>query len=381
MFRMGLTKGVLWALAAAAVVSIPAATAEAGWGHYYGRAGVCCPSYVSVYRPVYVVPTYSYSYAYGCCDPCADCGWGYYGGVYGWHGCRGHRHAYWAPGYATYYRAPAYYYGFYGYSGVTGGCCNGGPSLSTESPVPAEAAPQVTVEPASPPAKSKDSVLRGPRVPPPPKAGGDADAAPALPADAPPDIVPPAKKGAAGKVLDERSTRVPAGGTILTVHVPADAKVYINGNVTTTIGTQRRYVSLGLEPGRRYTYEVRAVRERNGQELADTKSVQVGAGETAEMSFGFEAETPTAAAETSLTLYVPEDANVILAGNPTDARGAVRHYATRGLAPGQTWSDYRIVVTVIRDGRPQTEVKTIRVTGGQSQTLSFHPAESRVAAR
>jgi uncharacterized protein (TIGR03000 family) len=213
-------------------------------------------------------------------------------------------------------------------------------------------------------------VLRGSRVPPPPTAG-DADA-------------PPAKKGGAAKPLDERSTRAPVGGTLLTVRVPAEAQVYINGNATQTTGTQRRYVSLGLEQGRRYTYEVRAVLARDGQELADTKSVQVGPGEMAELSFGFETATRTAAAaavETALTLHVPADAKVTLAGNPTDATGAVRHYATHGLARGQSWEDYRILVTVLRDGRPQTEEKTIRVTGGQSQTVTFDLPETRVASR
>jgi uncharacterized protein (TIGR03000 family) len=356
MCRAALMKVVLMAMVVAALVSLPATTAEAGWGHYSGWGGWCCPSYVGVYTPAYVVPTYAYSYSYGCCSSCYS--WGCYGGC---HGCYGYRHAYrhgyWAPGYA-YYSAPVYY----GYPTVSG-CCGNGTILSTESSMPVEAAPHA------------DSVLRGSRVPPPPQAG-DTEAAPA---DA-----PPAKKGGAAKTTDERSTRAPVGGTLLTVRVPADAKVYINGNLTQTAGTQRRYVSMGLEQGRRYTYEVRAVLQRDGQQLADTKSVQVGSGDTAVMSFGFDSGTQTVATEaveTSLTLYVPDDAKVSLAGNPTDATGAVRHFVTRGLARGTTWEDYRILVTVTRDGRPQTEEKTIRVLGGQSQAVAFDFPETRVASR
>jgi uncharacterized protein (TIGR03000 family) len=51
---------------------------------------------------------------------------------------------------------------------------------------------------------------------------------------------------------------------LLTVWVPYDAKVTINGMPTTSTGSRRQFVSYGLKPGYEYSYEVKAqvTRER-----------------------------------------------------------------------------------------------------------------------
>ena len=72
---------------------------------------------------------------------------------------------------------------------------------------------------------------------------------------------------------------------VLSVHVPTDAKVYVNGMLTRSTGSDRRYVSNGLRPGFNYTYEVRAITERNGQTVEDRKVVQLQAGQSADVNF------------------------------------------------------------------------------------------------
>ena len=47
-----------------------------------------------------------------------------------------------------------------------------------------------------------------------------------------------------------------------------------------------------------------------------------------------------AATETALTLHVPADAKVYLAGNPTNAQGELRVYRTTGLSAGKAWNGY-----------------------------------------
>jgi uncharacterized protein (TIGR03000 family) len=267
--------------------------------------------------------------------------------------------------------------------------------ISVPSAAPAAEAPKAetpaTPEPpaAKPAAKAKspakDSILRTPTVPeaPKPAAGGvDEPPLPPLPDDAAPGAAPPAKKAATG---DERNTRnAPSNGTLLTVHVPAEAVVYINGNLTKTTGTLRRYVSIGLEQGRRYTYEVQAVIPGQDGQRADNRTVHVRAGQAAEVAFPFDnvpAMSPAGPVATSLTLRVPADAQVILAGNSTDATGTVRQFTTTGLAKGEHWDNYRVVVTVVRQGRPVAQEKSIRLTGGETQTLDFDFADERVATR
>src|SRR5260221_409257 len=80
----------------------------------------------------------------------------------------------------------------------------------------------------------------------------------------------------------------------LLVSVPADAKVYVNGRATTSIGGDRQYVSRGLENGQRYSYEVRAEVVRDGKTVTETKVAQLTAGSQASLMFSLAAPASTA---------------------------------------------------------------------------------------
>jgi uncharacterized protein (TIGR03000 family) len=72
-----------------------------------------------------------------------------------------------------------------------------------------------------------------------------------------------------------------------------------------------------------------------------------------------------------LTLRVPAEAAVTLAGVPTKQTGEVRQFTTSRLASGQVWDDYTIVVTLVRNGQTLREERTIQLTGGEAQELSI----------
>jgi uncharacterized protein (TIGR03000 family) len=74
---------------------------------------------------------------------------------------------------------------------------------------------------------------------------------------------------------------------LLSIVVPEDARVYVNGLLTKTPGTHRQYACSGLLPGKSYAYQVRAVVTRNGKELSDTRVVRFRAGETHDLAFDF----------------------------------------------------------------------------------------------
>ena len=61
----------------------------------------------------------------------------------------------------------------------------------------------------------------------------------------------------------------PAAGEsgLLTVWVPYDAKVTINGLLTKSTGSKRHFVSYGLRPGYTYKYEVKAETRSRRQDL------------------------------------------------------------------------------------------------------------------
>ncbi len=100
------------------------------------------------------------------------------------------------------------------------------------------------------------------------------------------------KKTASPSTSDEKS-RGQSG--MLSIHVPAAAKVYINGRETRTTGTHREYVSFGLQEGKIYPYTIRALvlaSSSDGQADSQgrrwvwiTKTAYLRAGEQARVTF------------------------------------------------------------------------------------------------
>jgi len=73
----------------------------------------------------------------------------------------------------------------------------------------------------------------------------------------------------------------------LLVSLPADAKLFIDGNATVSTSSQRSFVSPTLEQGKDYHYTLRAEVVRNGQPVSVTRDVTVRAGEVVQASFQF----------------------------------------------------------------------------------------------
>lgn len=186
--------------------------------------------------------------------------------------------------------------------------------------------------------------------------------------------------------VTQPATETPAAGgdhtaqnarsVMLTVSVPEDAKVYVNGLETKSTGALRRYVSRGLDAGSKYTYEVRAEVTRDGEPVVETKTVDVSAGQSSSVAF----DLRPSKAETKLTLRVPEDARVYLANRETTTGGAVRTFRTSILSEGKVWSNYTVRVSVERNGQTLTKEETIALTGGEARELSFDFDAPKVAS-
>ena len=192
-----------------------------------------------------------------------------------------------------------------------------------------------------------------------------------------PDAIPatPAAPAAPG---DLPAATPEANKATLKVAVPQDALVYVNGILTKSIGTDRTYVSRGLLEGYQYTYEVRAEAVRDGQKVEEVKVVNLKAGERTEIAFN--SLQPAKSAETTLTLNVPAEAKVMLAGNATIGSGAVRTFKTSKLTTDGEWANYLVQVSIDRDGQTVTQEKTITLKAGDNQTLSFDFERDQVAA-
>jgi uncharacterized protein (TIGR03000 family) len=165
---------------------------------------------------------------------------------------------------------------------------------------------------------------------------------------------------------------------LLTVNVPEEAKIFVNGQATTSTGSTRQYVSRDLQNGLTYAYEVRAEIVRDGQTLEQTKTIDLRAGATSSLAFDFDGAQPV---ETSLTVRVPAEAKVFLAGNATTASGETRVFKTTGLSNGKGWNNYTVRVEMERDGKLVTEEKVINLAAGETKELSFFEVEKVASNR
>jgi uncharacterized protein (TIGR03000 family) len=100
-----------------------------------------------------------------------------------------------------------------------------------------------------------------------------------------PPVPTPPKPAALNRSSIERTR---SGLGILTVRVPYDAKVTINGAPTKSLGSVRQYSCDGMLPGRTYKFEVKAEVVREGKIVTDTQMVSLTAGERRRVAFNFD---------------------------------------------------------------------------------------------
>ena len=187
----------------------------------------------------------------------------------------------------------------------------------------------------------------------------------------PSEPMPPPSGNDGAAVGDDKSA-------LITVDVPQDAIVYVNGYRTKSTGAHRRFMSAGLERGATYAFEVRAEVDRDGKAVRRTKVVTLAGGQRRNVAFGsFDAEAPSV---TTVKLHVPEDAVVTLAGQETQVKGSTRVFATRRLAAGESWDNYQVHVSVVRDGREIVRQRDMTIRSGEVYELSFLVDDASLAA-
>ena len=76
----------------------------------------------------------------------------------------------------------------------------------------------------------------------------------------------------------------------LTVTVPEDATVTVNGLTTRSTGSRRTFTSSGLKPGLHYNYVVHVQAVRNGRAEEATRTVALTVGQTASVAFDLDAK-------------------------------------------------------------------------------------------
>ncbi len=261
MFRQS-WKSMLFAVVIVATLLTTVERADAWWW------GCCGPTY------------YSCSPCYSVCDPCYSGGW-YLG---------------WRPGpiRRLVFGPCRWYYA----GGWCGSCCYSTYTCCNEvSTCCGTATTQMAPSTQTAPTPAKKPVIEAPVAPTPaapetPVEPGlmPAPAVPSEPAPALPGEIPPAETPTTPTVPTEPSSTsspTPETSGVLTVWVPFDAKVTVNGLATRSMGSRRQFVSFGLKPGFSYKYEIHAEVSQDGKIQEDNRTVMLTAGKSVGVTFGF----------------------------------------------------------------------------------------------
>lgn len=252
-------KSVLLGTVVIATLFATVNSAQAWWW------GCCRPVYYGWCSPCYSV-----------CDPCI----GWYGGCRAYRPCAPYRWSY-CGGWC----------GSYGYSSccnatygccneVAASCCGGTTSTSAGTLTPTQ----------SMPTPAKKPVMEAPAAPAPgPATLPEPGMTPAQPRpNEPTPPVPGTLEPAPAVPAEPSSTSspTPENSGVVTIWVPFDAKVTVNGLATRSTGSRRQFVSYGLKPGFSYKYDIHAEVLSNGQLVEDTRTVTLTAGQTVSVAFG-----------------------------------------------------------------------------------------------
>jgi uncharacterized protein (TIGR03000 family) len=81
------------------------------------------------------------------------------------------------------------------------------------------------------------------------------------------------------------ATRQEESQAKIVVRLPENAKLYINGTPTKETGPDRKFVTPSLEPGKKYSYELKAEVPNLGMLLCQTEEVNFRAGQTVSVTF------------------------------------------------------------------------------------------------
>jgi uncharacterized protein (TIGR03000 family) len=81
------------------------------------------------------------------------------------------------------------------------------------------------------------------------------------------------------------ANRPPDASAQVTVDVPANARVWIDGTPTTSSGSVHNFITPLLKPGSRYTYQIKVTWNDNGHERTQTQAVEFTAGAHVSVDF------------------------------------------------------------------------------------------------
>jgi uncharacterized protein (TIGR03000 family) len=166
------------------------------------------------------------------------------------------------------------------------------------------------------------------------------------------------------------------------VKLPADARLFVDGQAVPLAGASRSFRTPALESGREYYYTVKVEAVRDGETVSKTERVVVAAGRTARVDFSDLAGTATESEKASparLTVELPADARLFVDDVSCPLTSAKRSFETPKLEPGQKYT-CTLRAEVVRDGKTVSKVRRVEMRAGADVQVKFQDLDTVQAA-
>ncbi len=157
------------------------------------------------------------------------------------------------------------------------------------------------------------------------------------------------------------------------VQLPADARLYVDGQKADLTSAKRSFITPALEAGREYYYTIKAETDRDGGTLSQSRRVIVRAGQVARVDFGDltgPAVTDADSAPAHVTVRLPENARLFVDDVACPQKSRTPSFDTPKLDAGKTYA-YTLRVDVDRDGVTHSLTRRVELRAGKRVNVDF----------
>jgi uncharacterized protein (TIGR03000 family) len=157
------------------------------------------------------------------------------------------------------------------------------------------------------------------------------------------------------------------------VRVPANARLFANGQPTDGTGVERIFATPSLTPSQNFKYVMQVEYTIDGQTRKESKEVTVRAGHRTLVDF-------TERAKIAITVSLPANSKLTVDGIDTRMTGGKHTFHTPELTRGQPFS-YQFRAEIERDGQIEVVTQKVSFKAGEPVNVDFTEATRTVSAK
>jgi uncharacterized protein (TIGR03000 family) len=167
--------------------------------------------------------------------------------------------------------------------------------------------------------------------------------------------------------IPEAVATLPANRGQVVVRVPADAKLFADGQATQLSGTERVFLTPDLSGSRDFQYTLKVEYTINGETKSDSKQVVVRAGHRTIVDFAVPSAEKTTS---SVTVTLPENSKLFVDGVAAASTGGKHIFNTPELPKGKPFV-YEFRADVEKDGKTESVSQKVTFNAGEPIVIDF----------